>query len=63
MISMFGRDYDEMGSQDKGLILNNSGKIKLKWGNTYIDLLDNNGKLNGIADLERRVAALEEKLK
>lgn len=63
MINIFDRNYEELGSSDCGLILRNSGKIKFQWGNTFIDLFDNNGKLSGISDLEARISALEEKLK
>ena len=61
-MNIFGREYEEIGSSEKGLLLKNSGKIKLEWGKTYLDLFDNNGKLNGLAELEARIAALEAKI-
>ena len=45
-MKIFNSIYSEVGSQDENLLLNTKGKIKIRIGNTFIDLLDNNGKIN-----------------
>lgn len=43
---MFNSQYEELGSLDKNLILNTKGKVKIRYGNKFIDLLDENGHIN-----------------
>lgn len=59
MLNLFGRDYEELGSSDKGIVL--KGKVKIQWGNKFVDLLDSDGHLN-TEDLRYRIEQLEQKL-
>lgn len=43
---MFNTNYDEVGSLNKNLVLNTLGKVKIRYGKKFIDLLDSNGNLN-----------------
>lgn len=45
-MKIFNSIYSEVGSIDENLLLNTKGKIKIRIGNTFIDLLDDKGKIN-----------------
>lgn len=46
MALLFGSNHSEVGSLSENLILNTAGKIKIRYGQKCIDLLDNKGNIN-----------------
>lgn len=46
MQKLFGKNYEEIGSLDKNLVLQTAGKIKIHYGRRYFDLLNSKGELN-----------------
>lgn len=45
IISMFGRSYAQVGNSDQDFLIKTKGKVKIQWGNKFIDIIKN-GKLN-----------------
>lgn len=39
MEKLFGRSYDSIGSSSSDFLIKTKGKVKIKWGNKYIDLI------------------------
>lgn len=60
---MFGSNQHEIGSLNENLVLNTAGKVKIRFGKKFIDLLDNNGELNIPAEILNRISALENEIK
>ena len=46
MLNMFGGNMHEVGSLSENLVLNTAGKVKIRFGSKFIDLLDNKGNIN-----------------
>ena len=62
-MNIFGNNYQEIGSTQENLILNTAGKIKIRYGQRFIDLLDENGEISISSALLSRIEALEEQIK
>lgn len=45
-MQLFNSEYTELGSIETNLVLNTKGKLKIRYGNKFIDLLDEDGYLN-----------------
>ena len=58
-LKLFGRSYEHVGKEGNDLVLVTKGKIKIKWGNKYIDLLKD-GKLNVDVDFIKSVETEED---
>ena len=54
-LNMFGSSHDTVGSSSNDLVLKTRGKIKIQWGNKFIDLLKD-GKLNIDSDIVFKVS-------
>lgn len=60
---MFGGSYSELGSINENLILNTAGKIKIRYGQKFIDLLNENGELNIPNEILKKINSLEKEIK
>ena len=47
--NMFGRSYESVGNESADFCIKTKGKVKIKWGSKYIDLIKD-GKINVNAD-------------
>lgn len=45
-MNVFNSNYEEVGSLNKNLVLQTQGKVKIRYGKKFIDLLDDKGNLN-----------------
>ena len=60
---MFGGSQQELGSLDENLILNTAGKVKIRYGKKFVDLLNDKGELNFPQEILQRITALENEIK
>ena len=51
---LFGRNYESVGKDGSDFLIKTKGKVKIKWGNKYIDLVKD-GKINVDAKIFRNV--------
>lgn len=60
---MFGSNHCEIGTTDENLILNTAGKVKIRYGKKFVDLLNDKGELNFPQEILQRIIALESEIK
>lgn len=66
--NLFGRVFEEIGSSTSDLLLKTKGKVKVQWGNKFIDLINDEGNVSYPKDqiyklIENTTAIQLEKLK
>ena len=59
MLNLLGKNSQIIGSGNDELIFN-SGKIRIKWGNKFINLLDSKGNINTQQDLVQKVSSRDD---
>lgn len=45
-LNIFGSNHSEVGSLSENLVLNTAGKVKIRFGQKFIDLIDDKGNIN-----------------
>ena len=57
--NMFSRSYEYVGKENADFCIKTKGKVKIKWGNKYIDLIKD-GKVNADVDIIKKVDTLDD---
>lgn len=57
--NLFGRSYEFVGKEGADFCIKTKGKVKIKWGNKYIDLVKD-GKINVDTDFIKKVESAED---
>lgn len=60
---MFGSSQCELGELNQNLILNTAGKVKIRYGQKFVDLLNDQGELNIPNELLKKINSLEQEIK
>ena len=60
-LNIFGKNQEEIGSLDKNLVLRTKGRVYIRYGRKYIDVLDSKGNLNiKVPKVIRKVDSLDD---